>query len=1831
EVRELLSPHGIPLVLDATRLLENALWVQRYEQTDRAGGDLWETARQLASTADIITASLTKDFAVNVGGVIALSDDDLNARLRDAISTGGSGLNRRDLKLMARAVSDREEAADRVAQRVAQVARLSQRLRAGGLPVAGPAGTHCVLLDSSLWPGLQGEAAEASLVAHIFRQTGIRAARHSSGLRRDTPLGRMIRLAVPLGLGDQALEAIGDRLIRLWQSAQPVPALEVVRRPPGFFGETKTVYRSTSQSMSMSTATAISADREAVAPAVPELPGTSSTRRTEPRRQPRPEGEGIAIVGLAGRYPEADSLEQFWENLAAGRDGIREIPQERWDYRQRAALGMPELNRGGFLSDVDRFDSRFFSIAPREAVVMDPQERLFLEVAWAALEDAGYLPETLVPEGEARNVGVFVGAVWTFYQTIGAEEAFKGNVVGPNSYLWAVANRVSYFMDFTGPSLAVDTACSSSLTALHMACEAIRRGSCRAAIAGGVNLDLHPSKRVVTAAGGFLSPDSRCAAFGADANGYVAGEGVGAVLLKPLADAERDGDLIHGVIRATAVNHGGKASGFTVPGVKAQRALIGRVFERAGVDAHTISCVEAHGTGTKLGDPIEVQALTAAYRDHLNASHADDRGFCAIGSVKSNIGHLEAAAGSAGLTKLLLQLRHRQLAPSLHTERLNELIDFASTPFVVQRESAPWPRPIVDGHELPRRAGLSSFGAGGSNAHLIVEEHVDGRPQAVAAPGAEVFVLSARDEDRLRAYAERFAAALEAGRLAGLDLRDVTYTLQLGRRSLEHRVAVVAGSYGELLAGLQRFLAGDSADHVMSGRARNAASLAALIEGDEREEIVRVLVRGGKPHKLARLWCDGVLPDWRDARPADSGRRVSLPTYPFARVRHWIGTDEPVSSSSGLKPLHTFIDANVSTLGRQAYRKTFSAEHFVLRDHVVDKLPTLPGVGYLEMARAAGELATGGGIGVLENIVWSRPIALDAARQDVVVELTQAADHLQFEMRSDDAERELYARGRMFSGESAVDPSWSQPVDLEALRGSLTRHRAQSWCYELMREGGIVHRETYQTIQELWHGEDSSLSRLVFPRDLLGSFGDLVLHPSMLDGATQTTLGLWEERGIPYVPFVMGKVHILRPVPERGWAYAQRVGRAGDSRKYHITLMDDAGVPCVAIRDFTMMPFVRRDRELVRFAPRWQEAPLGPSMAKDEALLVVDASDAVARALATRRWVVWVRPGDAFRRIDDNTFELDLRRPEDFAELCTALDRSQRLPGSVLHLVPADEAGMLGLLFLIQAMRAATSPSTPLRVLHLYAAGQAAGDLVDGAQYARELAVGAFARTVGAEMTALSASSVGLEGSEVSAATVAHLDAVLSELSIDRPAGGPPETHVRWVDGRRQVLQWVPWAAESQPSAVELRDGGAYLITGGAGGLGLVLAEHLIARGERESRAVQVVLSGRSKQLEGAVAERFDRLKTQAAAAGCQLRYLAADVGDLSALQGLLAELGTELRGVIHAAGVLRDNYFWNQTAEDFLAVLRPKIDGALNLDQVCRQQPLDFFVLFSSVAGVQGNAGQSAYAYANAFLNAFAEQREAARRAGRRSGRTVAIAWPLWQDGGMSLDERLEQHLLRTWGMKPLPSDKGLEVFDAALSGERPVLMVVHGESEKIHRVFGPPRPRPAVATQPASTPAIVSAVGSPPSASVAAAVAPAAVAQALPAAGDAGLDAALDTGLDDVALLARLRERMWDTLEGILGLSQDDVDFEADMSDFGFDSITFTEFTDDINRQYGLDVTPVIFFEYPTLGGLSGHVFEQHRDQIAAHFGASSARASSAPDAQSVSTPIAISNAVP
>ncbi|HEY2737472.1 MAG TPA: beta-ketoacyl synthase N-terminal-like domain-containing protein, partial [Thermoanaerobaculia bacterium] len=521
----------------------------------------------------------------------------------------------------------------------------------------------------------------------------------------------------------------------------------------------------------------------------------------------------IAIIGMSGRFPGAPDLATYWRNL---RDGVESI--SFFSPGELAASGVPAeliadpayVPARGILDDPEGFDAALFGFAPGEAERMDPQHRVFLECAWEALDDAGYDPARI-----AGPVGVFAGASLNAFALSRLHAALSAP---GESLLAAIANdrdflptRVSHKLNLRGPSLSVGTACSTSLVALHLACQSLLSGECDVALAGAVRIATPQKSGFLHRPGDIVAPDGRCRAFDARAEGTVGGNGAGVVVLKRLADARADGDAIRAIVRGSAVNNDGADKiGYTAPGIAGQAAVIREALAVAGVSPDDIGYVEAHGTGTALGDPVEIAALTQAFRHgHGSDNNTTRTGFCRLGSVKTNIGHLDTAAGMAGLIKTVLALENGQIPPSLHFETPNPGIDFAASPFTVNAALSPWPRGAA-----PRRAGVSSFGLGGTNVHVILEE----APPAQSSPspsGDHLLVLSARSAAALETATDRLADHL---RRHSESVSDIAYTLQTGRAELEHRRMVVCPA-GSTATDTAAILTGRDPERVVTRRA----------------------------------------------------------------------------------------------------------------------------------------------------------------------------------------------------------------------------------------------------------------------------------------------------------------------------------------------------------------------------------------------------------------------------------------------------------------------------------------------------------------------------------------------------------------------------------------------------------------------------------------------------------------------------------------------------------------------------------------------------------------------------------------------------------------------------------------------------------------------------------------------------------------------------------------------------------------------------------------------------------------------------------------------------
>lgn len=542
-----------------------------------------------------------------------------------------------------------------------------------------------------------------------------------------------------------------------------------------------------------------------------------------------PDSEPIAIIGLGCRFPMAEDPQAFWRLLRDGVDAITEVPTERWDanafsHSNPATPGKMNTRWGGFLEQVDRFDPHFFGISPREAVSMDPQQRLVLEVSWEALENAGQAPEKLV----GSRTGVFIGISTDDYsrRQFGAPGAIDPYAATGNA-LSIAANRVSYLFDLRGPSLAVDTACSSSLVAVHYACQSLQNGECSLALAGGVNLMLSPELTITFSQARMLAFDGRCKTFDAGADGYVRGEGCGIVVLKRFSDALRAGDTVMGLVRGSAVNQDGRSNGLTAPNGAAQQAVIHQALKNAAVSPDQVCYVEAHGTGTPLGDPVEVRALAAV----LGEGRAPDQP-CVLGSVKTNIGHLEAAAGIAGLIKVVLLLQNAEIPPHLHLQKINPHLALKNSPFVIATERSSLPRGTK-----PRFVGVSSFGFGGTNAHVVLEE----APISELAPveverSLHLLTLSGKTEEALKQVAVRYADRLADPSVA---LADFCFSANTGRAHFNHRLSVVAGSVARAREKLETFIAGQEPTGVFKGQvlSTNKPKLAFLFTGQGSQYI----------------------------------------------------------------------------------------------------------------------------------------------------------------------------------------------------------------------------------------------------------------------------------------------------------------------------------------------------------------------------------------------------------------------------------------------------------------------------------------------------------------------------------------------------------------------------------------------------------------------------------------------------------------------------------------------------------------------------------------------------------------------------------------------------------------------------------------------------------------------------------------------------------------------------------------------------------------------------------------------------------------------------------
>ena len=1375
---------------------------------------------------------------------------------------------------------------------------------------------------------------------------------------------------------------------------------------------------------------------------------TSSMARTDAR-----DPDSIAIIGLSGRYPRRSISTLIGEICARAKTASLRFPGSAGTGGNTSATIARRADShyskwGGFIAGVDEFDPLFFNISPKEAEIIDPQERLFLQHAWMAIEDAGYTRASLqVPceQDMPGQVGVYAGVWFSEYQLFGAESSLLGKRLGVAGSMASIANRVSYTLNLHGPSLTAGHHVFFFLTAIHVACQDLKQGRTSMAIAGGVNVSIHPNKYLVLSALQSISTQGRCQSFGERGDGYIPSEGVGVVVLKRLSAAERDGDHIYGVIRGSALNHGGKTNGYTVPNPQAQVTAITRALSESHTDPRHISYIEAHGTGTSLGDPIEVSALTQAFRQYTQQTE-----FCLLGSSKSNIGHCESAAGIAGLTKVLLQMQHRQIAPSLHSAQLNPHIDFEKSPFVVNQQLRPWEQPQIDGHSLPRIAGISSFGAGGSNVHLIVEEYPT--PDAPLASGSEVLILlSARTAEQLL---EKTRDLLEyvRSRSTSLDLISMAYTLQVGREAMEERLCFVANSAAQVAEKMEAYLSSQrEMDGFYLGQVKRNKETLSLFNNDvDLQKTVETWIAKKKFSKLLELWSKGLNLDWSLLYGDEKPKRLSLPTYPFSKERYWIpkaktaGTVERGAQPSGAALfLHPMLHRNTSNLEGQRFTSLFTGEEFFLSDHVVEGQRVLPGVAYLEMARAAIEQAmpekkhNGTALGLqLRNVVWVQPLRVAAEPVEVHVRLSRSEngeiEYVIYSGEENTSKRVVMNQGR------AVPPDLPREgarVDLAGLQ-SLFQQRAltSAECYEALKEIGLHYGPAHRALEVLYvltdgRREAQVLAKLKLPEPGANRQSDYVLHPSMMDAALQASIGLMVAGGgrltpEAWLPFSLERLDILSACPEQAWAWVRYSGsdrQPGETQKVDIDVCDEQGRVCVAFRGLVPRILKREAREefkvresaaqteTLTMAAVWEVTT--PELNADvpsstEKLAIVGGSGHEQQALRRRypqSQIVHLWPTDTIEYMAE---QLQAQGPWDHLFWIVPDGRGGNIDGD--SPIEGQKQGVLLCFRIVKALLQLgygtrklgwTVVTRQVQAIHKEDATDALHASVHGL-------IGSMAKEYPNWKVRLA---------DIEADREWPLDQILRLTPV--PQG---DTHV-YRQGEWHRHKLVPCEFPALEKSL-YRTGGVYVVIGGAGGVGEVYSEYLI-----RNYGAHVIWIGR-RASDPELAMKIERLSLL----GPAPEYIQADAANYEQLQRayqyIQAHYGA-IHGVIHSALQLLDRSLWQMDEERFHLTLASKVDTSVCMARVFGREERDFLLFFSSLQSFYKAAGQSNYAAGCTFVDAYAQQ------LARQWGRPVkVINWGYWGEVGIVATQAHRERMAR-FGLASIQPEEGMLVLEQLLA----------------------------------------------------------------------------------------------------------------------------------------------------------------------------------------------------
>ncbi|WP_055480219.1 type I polyketide synthase [Sphaerimonospora mesophila] len=1539
--------------------------------------------------------------------------------------------------------------------------------------------------------------------------------------------------------------------------------------------------------------------------------------RTQPRQAGPATDEPIAIVAMGCRYPGGvRSPEDLWDLVASGGDGISLFPADRgWDLESLYDPdpdhpGTSYAREGGFLYDADRFDAELFGIGPREALAMDPQQRLLLEVTWETFERAGLDPTAV----RGSDTGVFVGVMYHDYAALlpAVPRELEG-YVGTGTAGSVASGRLAYAFGLEGPAVTVDTACSSSLVALHLAAQALRRGECSMALAGGVTVMATPGTFVEFSRQRGLAPDGRCKSFAASADGTGWSEGVGLLLLERLSDARRNGHRVLAVVRGSAVNQDGASNGLTAPNGPSQQRVIRRALADARLDPADVDAVEGHGTGTALGDPIEAQALLATYgRDRERPLW--------LGSVKSNIGHTQAAAGAAGVIKMVQAMRHGTLPRTLHVDEPTPHVDWAAGAVSLLTEPVPWPE--TGGI---RRAAISSFGISGTNAHVIVEAAPAEEP--IPAPNPEEprrplpWVLSGQSEAALREQADRLLARLEAD--PAPDLAGIGHALAVTRATLERRAVVVATGRAGFAGGLAALARGDAAAGVVRGTAGPDTGAVFVFPGQGSQWLgMGAALLDGEPVFAARIaeCAEALAPyvDWsledalRGRDPADPDRvdvvqpalwamMVALADLwrsygvePTAVVGHSQGE---IAAACVAGALSLADGARIVALRSRALRALAGTGGMAALALPPDRLDLTESGLALAVVNGPSSVVVAGDPAALEELVSGheaagvqvRRLPVDYASHSSGVEairdeLRRALDGIT--PRGPDVPFLSTVTGQWVDGASLDEEYWYRNLRqtvrfAEATRTLLDKgHRAfveisphpvLAAAVRETADEAAVPVTVVGTLRRDDGGPDRFLTGLAeahvagLPVDWRPAYGRAATPPVELPTYPFQRRRYWLEPGEEKRP-----AEAADPMERAFWAAVESADPARFADALGMAEPGPLGEVLPVLSDWHAR---RRERSATaswRYRVTWVPVgePAGPPPTLTGTWLLLVPAQQNAETGGWADIAGFCAGALTGAGADVVTVMVDASAPEELSDVLAAAPRG-RIAGvlSLLGLAtaalpghPAVPAGLAATVALVRALDALDLDGVRLWLATRGAVGpegraavgpEGRGAAGPGGGDPAQAQVWGLGRAVALEHPRLWGGLIDLPG------TPGTLDGRIVPRIARALAGVGEEDQLAvrpsGLLARRLTRAATPAAAAGRA----FRPSGTVLVTGGATGFGGHLARWLAARGADHIVLVEPPGDGGAA---GDLARELD---------GTRVTVAECDLTDRSAVAALLAEHPPT--AVFHTAGALEATALAETGPAELQSVLAAKTLGAAHLHELLGERELDAFVLFSSIAGVWGSGGQAGYAAANAYLDALAELR-------RAHGRTAtAVAWGLWAevDLGDAAAEAERREQLRRRGVPAMEPTLALTALGQALEEDQATVVIADVDWERFVPAFTALRSRPLIADL-AEVRRVLRAAQTPRD----------------DADGEAELPRRL-AGLSETERPRVLVRAVRAEIAAVLGHeSVEAIPPDRPVRDLGFDSLAAVNLRNRLGAATGLDLPPTLVFDHPTPEALAAYL---------------------------------------